>query len=171
MGGAVAFDVTAFHRRERNDIDYVRSSPAVPWQATNIDNLNFTGVEAAVRFRLPKSQAIDLSYTALHGSQAPLAGLASKYVFEYPIHNAAFSWTGQFKNEIGVRSRVGLVQRVGHDLYPLWDLSFCRMTGWARPYLQFSNLSNTDYEEIPAVAMPGRSVIGGLELILSRRAQ
>ena len=169
VGGRVSAEATVFHRRERNDIDYVRSSPAVPWQATNIDNLNFTGVEAAVRFRLPKAQTIDLAYTALHGSQAALPGLTSKYVFEYPTHNAAFSWTGQFKNQLGLRSRVGLVQRVGQDLYPLWDLSFCRTTGWARPYLQFSNLSNTNYEEIPGVAMPGRSVIGGVELILSRR--
>jgi outer membrane cobalamin receptor len=171
VGGWVSADVTVFHRQERNDIDYVRSSPAVPWQATNIDNLNFSGVEAAVRFRLPKAQTIDLSYTALHGSQGALPGLTSKYVFEYPTHNAAFSWTGQFKNQLGVRSRVGLVQRVGNDLYPLWDLSFCRTAGWARPYLQFSNLSNTDYEEIPRVAMPGRSVLGGVELILFRRAK
>ena len=42
VGGRVSAEATVFHRRERNDIDYVRSSPAVPWQATNIDNLNFT---------------------------------------------------------------------------------------------------------------------------------
>ena len=52
-------------------------------------------------------------------------------------------------------------------LYPLWDVAFSRTSGWVRPYLQLSNLSNTSYEEIPGVAMPGRSVIGGLEFILS----
>jgi outer membrane cobalamin receptor len=103
LGGAVTAEVTAFHRRERNDIDYVRASMAEPWQATNIDNLNFTGVEAALRFRLPKSQQIDVGYTFLHGSQEVLPGLASKYVFDYPTQNATFSWMGQFKDEVGVR--------------------------------------------------------------------
>jgi outer membrane cobalamin receptor len=168
LGGRVSAEATAFHRRERNDIDYVRSSPDVPWQATNIDNLNFTGVEAAVRFRLPRSQELNLSYTALHGSQEALPGLTSKYVFEYPAQNAVVAWIGTFKNQVAVRTRVGVIQRVESDAYPLWDLSFSRASGWLRPYLQLSNLSNTEYEEIPGVAMPGRSVVGGLEFVLRR---
>jgi hypothetical protein len=146
------------------------TATAEPWQATNIDNLSFTGVEAALRFRLPRSQRLDLAYTALHGSQQALPGLTSKYVFEYPSHNAAVSWTGQFKDQVGIRTRVGVLQRVGNDAYPLWDLAFCRTAGRVRPYLQFSNLSNTEYVEIPGVAMPGRGVIGGVELIFSRKA-
>jgi outer membrane cobalamin receptor len=169
LGGRVSFETTVFHRRERNDIDYVRSSPEVPWQATNIDNLNFTGVEAALRLRLPKSQELNVSYTALHGSQEALPGLTSKYVFEYPAQNAVASWIGTFKDQLAVRTRVGVIQRVENDAYPLWDLSFSRTSGWLRPYLQLSNLSDTQYEEIPGVAMPGRSVIGGLEFVLSRR--
>ncbi|HEX4486086.1 MAG TPA: TonB-dependent receptor [Terriglobales bacterium] len=169
LGGRLSAEATVFHRRERNDIDYVRSSPSVPWQATNIDNLNFTGVEAALRFRLPKSQELNVSYTALHGSQEALPGLTSKYVFEYPSQNAVVSWMAEFKTQFALRTRLGVLQRIEQDPYPLWDFSFSRTTGWLRPYLQLSNLSNTEYEEIPGVAMPGRSVIGGLEFILSRR--
>ncbi len=165
LGGPVSAEVTAFHRRERNDIDYVRSSPDQPWQATNIARLNFTGVEAAVRFRLPKSQRLDVAYTALHGSQQALPGLTSKYVFEYPSNNATLAWTGQFKNQLAIRTRIGVLQRVEQDAYPLWDLAFCRITGFLRPYLQFSNLTDTQYQEIPGVVMPGRSVIGGIELV------
>jgi outer membrane cobalamin receptor len=166
VGGRVSAEATVFHRRERNDIDYVRSSLDTPWQASNIDNLNFTGVEAALRFRLPKSQELDVSYTALHGSQESLTGLTSKYVFQYPTQQAVISWIAEFKNEIAVRTRLGVVQRVDQDAYPLWDVSFSRATGWVRPYLQLSNLSSTSYEEIPGVVMPGRSIIGGLEFVL-----
>ena len=42
--------------------------------------------------------------------------------------------------------------------------------GRVRPFLRASNLSNTSYQEIPGVLMPGRSVLGGIEVIaFSRR--
>jgi hypothetical protein len=41
--------------------------------------------------------------------------------------------------------------------------------GRVRANLGFSNLSSTRYEEIANVAMPGRSVIFGLDLLLWRK--
>jgi outer membrane cobalamin receptor len=167
-GGRISAQLTAFNRRDQNDIDYVKSAPTSPWQATNIQNLVFTGVEASLRFKLRQTQEVQLAYTGLHGSQQPLPGVISKYVFNYPTHNATFSWLGQFHNILTARTRVGVVQRVGHDAYPVWDLSASRIHGRIRPYLQLSNLSNTGYEEIPGVAIQGRSITGGMELILVR---
>jgi iron complex outermembrane receptor protein len=46
----------------------------------------------------------------------------------------------------------------------LWDVGVARPQGRIRPYVQFANLTNTSYQEIPGVVMPGRSVIGGVEL-------
>jgi hypothetical protein len=42
-----------------------------------------------------------------------------------------------------------------------------RTSGRIRPYLQMTNLSNTGYEEIVGVRMPGRSFVGGVELSLT----
>jgi outer membrane cobalamin receptor len=170
-GGRVSAELTFFRRLERNDIDYIKSSFADPWQATNIQNLSFTGIETILRFRLPKSQELALGYTALHGSQEPQPGVISKYVFNYPSHNAVLSWLGQFHKSLAVRTRVGAIQRVGHDAYPVWDLAASRTNGRIRPYVQLSNLSNTGYEEIPGVAMPGRSIVGGFELVFRPEAQ
>ena len=44
-----------------------------------------------------------------------------------------------------------------------------RSSGRIRPFLQLANLTDATYQEIPGVAMPGRSVLGGLELVLSAR--
>lgn len=167
-GGKVSVQLTVFRRLDRNDIDYLRSSPNVPWQATNISYLRFLGAEAAIRVRLPKSQEIVFAYTALHASQQEQVGLTSKYVFNYPNHNGVFSWLGEFHDFLSVRTRVGATQRVGQTAYVIWDLAASRSQGLIRPYIQFSNLSNTSYQEIPNVAMPGRSVIGGSQLVLSR---
>jgi outer membrane cobalamin receptor len=169
-GGRLSAELTGFYRRERNDIDYVKYSASAPWQATNIGKLNFTGVEAMFRVRL-SHQELTFGYTGLHGNEPPQPGLISKYVFDYPSHNATFAWFGQIKNVIALRNRVGLTQRFGQDAYPLWDFAVSRIDGRFLPYLQFSNLSNTGYEEIPGVSMPGRSVIGGIAIVLGREAK
>ena len=169
-GGRFSAQLTGFYRRERNDIDYVKSSASAPWQATNIGKLNFAGLETLVRAKVRKGQELEFAYTALHGSEPPQPGLISKYVFNYPRHNATFAWLGEFKHAIAVRNRVGVTQRFGQDAYPLWDIAATRARGRVRPYIQLSNLSNTGYEEISGVSMPGRSVIGGVEIVFGRDA-
>jgi len=168
-GGRISASVTAFNRQEWDDIDYVKYAPQDPWQATNIPRVAFTGVEAECRIHLFSSQEIQLGYTWLRGSQQPAPGSISEYVFNYPSNNASFSWLGQYRKAIVLRTRVGVTQRVGHDAYPLWDVAASRAGGRIRPYLQLSNLSNTGYEEIPGVAMPGRSIVAGAEIVLGLR--
>ncbi len=45
--------------------------------------------------------------------------------------------------------------------YPVWNAALTHESGRLRPYLRLDNLSNTGYQEINGVAMPGRSIIGG----------
>lgn len=165
-GGRISAELTLFRRLEHNDIDYIKSAAADQWQASNIDSLSFTGIETLLRFKLPKSQRVEVGYTALHGSQQPQPGVISKYVFNYASHNGVFSWVGQFHRTLAVRTRVSAIQRVGHGAYPVWDFAASRINGRVRPYIQLSNLSNTGYEEIPGVDMQGRSIIGGFQLVL-----
>lgn len=156
--------VTVFHRRDHNGIDYVRSSPTDLWQATNVQQLNFTGVETGVRWDWHHN-ILDWSYTGMQGSVQPLPGLQSKYAFNYPVHNAIFGWTGRLPGGISARTRVGALQRFGRDTYALWDVSATRATGSIRPYLQLANISNTSYQEVTGVVMPGRSIVGGVEYV------
>ena len=180
-GGRLAFTATGFRRNERNGIDYVKCPPgslftngscvASPgatdiWHAYNIDNLNFTGLESLVRYRLNDRQEFDLGYSGIYGAQQSLNGLVSQYVFNYPTHNAYAGWQGSVGYGITARTRIGVVQRYQRDAYPLWDFSIARDTGRIRPYLQLTNLSDTSYQEIEGVAMPGRAIIGGVELVL-----
>ena len=162
-GGRIAFDATGFRLLQRNGIDYSKFSLADRWQASNVSNLDFTGAETSVRFRLPASQELDLAYTGIHASQQPVPGLISEYAFNYASQNASFAWVGQFAHAISARTQLGVIQRVGQTAYPLWDVAISRSAGHIRPYLRFSNLSNTGYEEIPGVPLPGRSVMGGAE--------
>ena len=161
--------ITIFHRREQDGIDYVRSSPTDLWHATNIQNLNFTGVEAAMRIRLPQAQGIDVAYTGLHGAQDSLGSLESRYAFNYPIHNATVSWTGTLPGSFQARTRVGALKRYQRDPYAVWDFSASRAFGPVRPFVQLTNLTDASYQEIEGVQMPGRSVVAGIELVLVRK--
>ncbi len=165
-GGRLRAGVTVFHRRESDGIDYVRTSPTDIWRATNFQSLNFTGVEADLRVALPRGQQVDFSYTALRGAQTVLEQRQSKYVFNYPVNNGIIGWQGRIGDRFVGRTRIGVVERYARDPYAVWDLYAAASKGRVRPFLQFTNLSNSRYQEIPGVAMPGRAVVGGLEWIV-----
>ena len=184
-GGRVSVSATSFHRREHDGIDYVKCQTgfqfnvangtcvaiAMPgttdiWHAYNIDKLRFTGVETLLRYKHTQRQEFDLGYSGVYGAQQALNGIESEYVFNYPTHNAFAGWQGALGYGIAVRTRIGVTQRYQRDAYPLWDFSIAREEGRIRPYLQLTNLSNTSYAEIQDVRMPGRAVIGGVELVV-----
>ncbi len=91
-------------------------------------------------------------------------GDQSKYLFNYPVNEAVAAW--QILSERGfiARTRVGVLNRYRQDAYALWDVN----VGWTRsrfhPYLQLANVTDTHYQEVSGVDMPGRSVMVGLEV-------
>jgi outer membrane cobalamin receptor len=168
----ISATLTFFQRWDHNIIDYLQYAPGEDFQATNVDNVHFTGVEAGTTFRFSHEQQIELSYTFLHGNQAPLpAGEVSRYVFDYPSNQGIFSWSGAWREILVARTSVGITQRFDAQAYPVWDLSLARKAGALRPYLQFANLSNTGYVDIPGLRMPSLSVIAGMEIVLARKGR
>lgn len=165
-GSSLHAEVTVFHRRETDGIDYVRTSPADVWRATNFQKLNFTGVEASVQTRLPRRQTLEVQYTGLRGAQNALPGFESKYVFNYPVHSGIISWQATLPGALAVRSRLGIVQRYTRSAYGVWDVYGASTRGRIRPFLQLTNLTSTTYEEIPRVPMQGRGVVGGIEVLV-----
>ena len=35
--------------------------------------------------------------------------------------------------------------------------------------VQVTNTTNTSYQDVPGVAMPGRTIVGGVELVIRKR--
>ena len=58
------------------------------------------------------------------------------------------------------------MERRGRDAYALWSLYGAVTRGKVHPFFQVANVTGTRYEEIPGVVMPGRMVLGGLELVV-----
>ena len=162
--GSWKSEVTVFERRDRDVIDYVRSAPSAPFTAENIQRLNFTGVEALLEYRLPSQGRLQVSYTGLHGVQESLNGLQAKYALNYPGHDALVAWSGRVPGKFIARTRIGAVARFDNDPYGLWDAAIAREFSHLSAHLGFSNITDTHYEEIPGVIMPGRSVVFGIDV-------
>jgi iron complex outermembrane receptor protein len=165
-GSKLLGDITVFHRRERDGIDFVRANPSDIWQARNFQRLQFTGIEARTRWQYRPAASAELSYTGLKGAQTELGGMQSAYAFNYPVHALVGTWQAVVPWNTVLRSRVGVTQRYERDSYLLWEVSAAWHGPRLRPFVQFANITNRSYEEIPGVPMPGRSVLGGLEIVV-----
>ena len=162
-GGRFKSELTVFERCDRDVIDYVRASSSSAYTAENIQKLNFTGVEALVELRLPQEGRLLISYTGLHGAQESLNGLQTKYTFNYPNHDAVVAWNGRLPGKLIARTRIGVVDRYASDPYGLWDAAVAREFSHIAARFGFSNITDTQYEEIPGVIMPGRSIFFGID--------
>jgi len=162
---------TGFYARQRDAIDYVRASPAEKWHAVNLSGLRFAGVESSLTWAAAKSQVVRVAWTGLSGAQSALHGLQSEYVFNYPVQNVHAEWTAATGRHLTVRNSLQLVQRYQRTIYPVWDATLTDEVGFGghgrvRPFLRLANLANTGYQEISGVAMPGRSITGGVSIRL-----
>lgn len=155
---------TVFQRRDRNDIDYVRADPKAIWQATNFDRLVFTGWEASLGVRFAHAQTVRVEYTGLHGAEAALDGYQSKYAFNYPTQQATVSWERVSPRGWIARIRLGAVNQFERSAYALVDADAAWTRPRIRPYIRFTNLTDTFYEPVYGIPMPGRAILGGIEV-------
>ncbi len=164
----LALTATGFSLRQKNGIDYSKYDLSKPWQATNVANFAYNGAEADLHLRLPASQQLQLSYTAVQATSPP-PGLISEYAFNYAAQSALLAWTAQLPMQIIGRTQLAVIQKTTQAPYPLWDVAFARRSGRIRPYLRVLNLTNTSYEEIPDVRLQGRTIMAGAEFDWSAR--
>lgn len=183
----ISISATGFYNRQHDTIDYVRAAtvpnpllppgcPANTWCATNLNGLHFLGVETNVTWVPAKAQRVQFGWTGLAGGQNALPGLQSEYALNYPVENIHATWTATLCRMVTVTNSVAVAkpyQQAGNlpwnaSPYPVWNAALTHETGRMRPYLRLGNLSNTGYQEIEGVAMPGRSIVGGVTLWLGR---
>ena len=65
---------------------------------------------------------------------------------------------------------LGVTECFWEDSYAVWDLALFRNSGVLRT-LQVTNIGITAYRELPGVTMPGRSIVVGMELVVTSSHQ
>ncbi|WP_074655878.1 TonB-dependent receptor plug domain-containing protein [Terriglobus roseus] len=168
-GKTMAVSVTGFLSQQSNAIEYLRRSSVTKWQASNLARVRLAGVEASLQTSPAAGQQLRVSWTATFGAQSALDGQQSQYLFSYPVNRAAVEWFVQERHGIKLRPAFSVTQRYGLAPYAVMDLGASREAGWLHPYVQLTNLANTGYAEILAVRMPGRGIVAGIEINLTRR--
>ncbi|MDE3106256.1 MAG: TonB-dependent receptor, partial [Acidobacteriota bacterium] len=168
LGSRFRGSATVFYSRQSNAIDYVRANATQPYQAQNLTGLHFTGVEASAEWHPASAETLQASWTLLFGAQQALNGLQSAYIFNYPTNNASLRWSQSLPQGVFLHSQLNVVQRYQQTAYPVLGAALARESGRVHPFVQFANLTNTGYQEIAGVPMPGRSITGGVELLLTR---
>jgi len=183
--GRISISATGFYNRQHDTIDYVRAAalpnPLLPawcpvdiWCAVNLSGLRFAGVESSATWAPAKGQRVQIAWTQLFGAQPPLNGLESEYALNYPIENIHATWTAALWHDLTVTNSVAIAmpyQQLSNPpwndtAYPVWNAALTQTSWKLRPYLRLGNLSNTGYQEIRGIAMPGRSITGGVSLWL-----
>jgi iron complex outermembrane receptor protein len=180
-----SLSATGFYSRQHDAIDYVRAT-SLPnaflpagckvntWCAVNLNGLRFAGAESSATWIPAKGQKVQLAWTGLIGAQPPLHGLQSEYALNYPVQNLHATWTVALGHALTLTNSVAVAKPYQQPSntpwnstpYPVWNAALTHNSGKVRPYLRFGNLSNTGYQEISGVAMPGRSIVGGVALWL-----
>jgi iron complex outermembrane receptor protein len=169
--GRFTLTATGFSLHQKDGIDYSKFSLDAPWQANNVANFSYNGAETQLRLRLPGTQRLDLSYTAVRATSPP-PGLISEYAFNYAAQNAIIAWSGNLPadfHQLTARIQLAVVQKTAQTAYPLWDISLARNTGLLRPYVRLLNLSNTGYQEVPGVPLQGRTIMAGTAFTWPRK--
>jgi iron complex outermembrane receptor protein len=183
----LSLSATGFYNRQHDTIDYLRAAslphsllpawcPVSTWCAANLSGLHFAGVESSATWVPARDQKVQIAWTHLVGGQPPLNGLQSEYALNYPVENLHATWTAALGHALIMTNSVALAkpyQQPGiapwnTTAYPVWNAALTHDSGKLRPYLRLGNLSNTGYQEIRGVAMPGRSITGGVSLWLGR---
>lgn len=154
---------TVFRRLESNTIDYVRDPGAARFEARNYQDLDFTGAEVEVRHRFAPVAEVWANYTRLSASRTLVDDAVSRYVFNFPTHQATLGYRGTLAGALLLKTQFGVYERSWQSTKALWDISIGWSRGGFRPFIQASNVLDTQHEAFQGLAQPGRWLRGGVE--------
>lgn len=175
--GAVIVDAVVFYRHGTDLIDFVRSSPAEPYRATNLRTVDTRGIEGTVSLgpsllaRTPLTR-VALSAAFYSADLEALKAEAGATEGRYVLDPLRARW--DLVAEARLPFRVDALARLSYFDRPSFDdgvlLLDARLGtslfegGLLDVYVEGDNLANVGYEEVPGVPLPGRTLAAGLRL-------
>jgi outer membrane cobalamin receptor len=147
--------LTIFSRREQNVIDWIRSSSSEKWHTANIRKLRTTGIEMGIERSFGSKARIASHYSRL-SIDAGQVDYISKYVLDYA--RDSWSTSAWFPVSLGMEylQTLSYTRRADGRSYWLLDGRLERnFRGFAVAF-DFTNLLDTQYQEVVGVDMPGR---------------
>jgi len=146
--------VNCFIRRERNVIDWIRSSDDEKWRTSNIRRIRASGIEIGIERALGTGARLAAHYSRT-SMDAGSFDRQSKYVLDYSRDN----WT----TAASIPIHFGLIyqqslrykRRIDGRSYWLLDGRLEKHSSKFVLAVDFTNLLNSQYQEVIGVDMPG----------------
>ncbi len=145
-----------YARSESNLVDYIRSTDTPPWVAQNLGKIAARGGQLALDYNGWHLAQPALSYSWNDKTQTLAAGLQSKYVFTQPRQQAGLRLDHTLPAGLLAHWQYEFRERQGADDYGVLQLLLTHNAPYGRVRLRVSNLTNTAYQEVIGVPMPGR---------------
>ncbi len=175
--GPLAVDAAWFFRHGTDLIDFVRSSETEIWRAENIRRADTHGLEARLQWREDRPDwltslflAASYTFADLKALEAEAGATEGKYVLD-PLHTR---WDFGGEALLPDPLLVATFAQLSYQARPtytsgvlLLDARLSRQI-WQgnvlEVYVEGQNLLNQQYQEIPGVPLPGRTLLGGFHL-------
>jgi len=160
--GGSLLSVTSFHRRDREQIDWIRHLPTEPWTAANIGTVTVSGLSASARFR-PLPNLVCTTGWVHTRQDIPPADFTSRYAPDCVRNQVSLSTDAELGRGLRLATTFTYKQRTLAGPDPaLLSFRLGRTLRTWEVFLQGENLLDRRYEEISGVPMPGRTISIGL---------
>lgn len=146
----------AYARYESGLIDYVRPAQTPPWKAQNLGTIRTLGTLVELSYDGSRIAYPSLRYSWNDKTRTLAEGLDSKYVFTQPRQQLGLRLRHALPAQISAQWQYDFRQRRSADDYGVAQLIVSRPLPHGRVDLRIDNLTNTAYEEVLGVPMPGR---------------
>jgi iron complex outermembrane receptor protein len=152
-------------------IDWTRTATSDPWQATNLGQIDFTGIEFNSKLNTNlKSKYLNLenvafSYNYTHADKKA-SGFYSKYALDILKHQYLLDI---YTSIVGLNFnwQLSYNQRYYGETYFVGNIyigkRFTNGNLTFEPFLKMDNFSNAKYTEVAGVLQPGRWIKSGLK--------
>jgi iron complex outermembrane receptor protein len=157
------FSLVLFNRKAKDLIDYVKTLESDPWQATNIRELNTSGLEASMRIKLygknKKTHYINFGYSYLKDDLEPSEIQFSRYAINSLKHHITSSINLAIRKNLSGSLVYKYSERTTGENYTVVDIKNTLIIKNLNFSLIINNIFDTEYSETNLVPMPGRAYL------------
>jgi iron complex outermembrane receptor protein len=164
----IFFQGSAYYQMAKSVIDWTRTNDTLPWQPTNLNNVNSYGFETNVDFRfdqiLGKDFFIKRIFIGYHFMNANLQitdDIASRYALEHLNNQLSIGLEHRIYKQLYNSVKLRFVDRVTMDNYSVLDAKIFWKAKNYTLFIEGTNLLDAEYRETNLVTMPGRWIRGG----------
>lgn len=164
----IFFQASGYYQAASSVIDWTRTVDTLPWQPTNLNNINSTGIELSADFRfdqiLGKDSYLKRFYIGYHMINATLEiedNVLSRYALEHLNNQLSVAVEHRIYKNLYNSMKFRFVDRVTMDNYSVFDAKVFWKTKTSTFFIEGTNLFDAEYRETNLVTMPGRWVRAG----------